>query len=160
MSARQVIEEILAHVRIALARDSIHIQSDAAQLTFGVDGTEAIQRLAENALVLQDDNKWSRNVGTLTLGAGAVTFASVGMHMWITGDGGGNTIATITGGVPGEELTLTFVDGNVTITDTDAHGANTVDLAGAATDFVSADDTVLTLVYDGHSWYEKCRSVN
>ena len=80
--------------------------------------------------------------------------------MTLTGDGGGNTVATITGGQDGQLLTIIFVDALVTITDTDAHGADTVDLAGAATDLTSADDTTLQLVYDGTSWYETGRSVN
>lgn len=92
-----------------------------------------------------------------TLGAGVTTFAVTGEVMVITGDGGANTIATITGGGTGQELTLIFVDANVTITDTDAHTANTVDLSAA---FTSADDTVLKLVFDGTSWYEVSRSVN
>ncbi|KKK79036.1 hypothetical protein LCGC14_2837580, partial [marine sediment metagenome] len=53
-----------------------------------------------------------------------------------------------------------FVDALVTITDTDAHTANTVDLAGTATDLTSADDTTLQIVYDSVSWYEVSRSVN
>ena len=57
-------------------------------------------------------------------------------------------------------MLLVFVDGNVTITDTDAHTANTVDLAGVATDLTSADDTTLLLFFDGTSWYEVSRSVN
>ena len=91
-----------------------------------------------------------------TLGAAVTTFAVTGEVMVITGDAGTNTIATITGGGT-QELTLIFVDGLVTITDTDAHTANTVDLSAA---FTSADDTVLTLIFDGTSWYEKFRSVN
>lgn len=92
-----------------------------------------------------------------TLGAAATTFAVTGEVMVITGDAGDNTIATITGGLTGQELTLIFVDAHVTITDTDAHTANTVDLSAA---FTSADDTVLKLIFDGTSWYEVSRSVN
>jgi len=92
-----------------------------------------------------------------TLGAGVTTFAVTGEVMVITGDGGANTIATITGGLIGQELTLIFVDALVTITDTDAHTANTVDLSAA---FTSADDTVLKLIFDGTSWYEISRSIN
>jgi hypothetical protein len=95
-----------------------------------------------------------------TLGVGVTTIAAVGEVMVITGDGGANTVATITGGETGQKLTLFFVDGFVTITDTDAHTANTVDLAGNATDLVSADDTTLTIMFDGTSWYEIGRSVN
>jgi len=95
-----------------------------------------------------------------TLGNGDTTFICESNVMIITGDGGGNTIGTITGAKSGTLLTMIFVDGNVTITDTDAHTANTVDLAGTATDFTSADDKTLQIVYDGTSWYETSRSVN
>jgi len=95
--------------------------------------------------------------GAITLAAGATAIAATKSFHVITGDGGGNTIATITGGSDGMILRLLFVDALVVITDTDAHTANTVDLSAA---FTSADDTVLTLIYDGTSWYEVSRSVN
>ena len=95
-----------------------------------------------------------------TLGAGATTFVCESNVMTITGDGGGNTIGTITGAKDGTLLTMIFVDANVTITDTDAHTANTVDLAGTATNFTSADDKTLQIVYNGTSWYETSRSTN
>lgn len=95
-----------------------------------------------------------------TLAAAATTFVATSNVMTITGDGGTNTVATITGANSGTLLTLIFVDGNITITDTDGHTANTVDLNGTATDFTSADDTVLQLVFDSVSWYEVSRSVN
>jgi hypothetical protein len=105
--------------------------------------------------------KINGRVGTpssiVTLGVGATTFAITSNVHTITGDGGGNTVATITGGVDGQILTLIFVDANVTITDDNTHGADSIDLSGA---FTSADDTVLQLVYDGTSWYEISRSVN
>ena len=103
--------------------------------------------------------KITRTITPLTLGAAAVTFAITGEAMIITGDGGGNVIATITGGVTGQKLVLFFVDAQVTISNNDGHGANTIDLVGAA-DFVSADDSVLILMSDGTSWYEIGRSVN
>jgi len=99
----------------------------------------------------------SRTISAETLGVGATTFAVTGEAKVMTGDGGGNTIATITGGRTGQILYLIFTDANITITDTDAHTANTVDLSAA---FVSADDTTLTLIFDGTSWYELSRSVN
>ena len=98
-----------------------------------------------------------RTITPLTLGVAATTFAVTGEIMQITGDAGANTVATITGGLTGQELTLIFVDALVTITDTDAHTANTVDLSAA---FTSADDTILKLIFDGTSWYEISRSVN
>jgi len=96
----------------------------------------------------------------VTLAAAATTFAVTSSLMVITGDGGANTVATITGGFRGMRLTLLFVDANVTITDTDAHTADTIDLAGTATNLTSADDTILDLIHDGTSWYEVSRSVN
>ena len=95
-----------------------------------------------------------------TLGNGDTTFAITGNVMTITGDGEGNTVATITGANSGTLLTLIFVDALVTVTDTDDGGANTIDLAGTATNLTSADDTVLQLVHDGTLWRESGRSVN
>ena len=96
---------------------------------------------------------------TITLGVGAVTFAVTSNVVTVTGDGGANTLATITGGIVGI-YTFIFVDALVTITDTDAHTANTVDLAGTATNFTSADDKVLQLVFDGVSFYQISVSAN
>ncbi len=93
----------------------------------------------------------------VALGAAAVTFSADTNFVTVTGDGGANTIATITAGTVGEKLTLLFVDGLVTVTDDDSHAADSVDLSAA---FTSADDTTLTLLYDGTSWYELSRSVN
>lgn len=97
-------------------------------------------------------NKIGRTITAETLGAGATTFVAVSDVMEITGDGGGNTIATITGGYNGQKLLLIFVDANVTISNDDTHAANTVDLEGAG-DFTSADDKILELLFDGTSWY-------
>ena len=94
---------------------------------------------------------------TTTLAAAAATFSVYADLVVLTGDGGGNTISTITGGMAGQKVTLLFVDTNVTITDTAAHTTDTVDLSAA---FTSADDTILQLIYDGTSWYETSRSVN
>jgi len=91
------------------------------------------------------------------LGAGAVPFAVTSNNVDGTGDGGGNTVGTITGGVSGMELTLFFIDAFVTITDTDAATADTVNLSAAWTG--SANDT-LTLIFRGNKWFEKSRSVN
>lgn len=92
-----------------------------------------------------------------TLAAAATTFAITGNVHVVDCDGGGNTIATITGGVTGQLLTLIYVDGNCTITDTDAHTANTIDTSAART---SADDAVHQLVFDGTSWYEIAFNAN
>jgi hypothetical protein len=116
-----------------------------------------------DSVLLKDGNvvlaagKVTRTLTASTLALAATAIAVTGEAMVITGDGAGNTVATLTGGSTGQILVLTFVDGLVTITDTDAHTANTVDLSAA---FVSADDKTLTLFFDGTSWYELMRSVN
>jgi hypothetical protein len=92
-----------------------------------------------------------------TLAAAATAIAVTSNVVKVTGDAGANTVATITGGVSGQVLTLIFVDALVTITDTAATTANTVNLSAA---FTSAANTTLTLVYDGVKWYETCRSIN
>lgn len=94
---------------------------------------------------------------SVTLAAAATTIAVTSRFVVVTGDAGGNTVATITGGATGVPYVFLFVDGLVTITNTDAHTANTVDLSAS---FTSADDTTLMLIYDGTSWYELSRSVN
>lgn len=101
--------------------------------------------------------RFQRTITPLTLGTGVTTFAVTGEAMTITGDALGNTIATITGGLTGQILILTFVDALVTITDDNTHAANSVDLSAA---FTSADDTTLVVFFDGTSWYELSRSVN
>lgn len=94
---------------------------------------------------------------SVTCGTGATTFAVTSNTVTVTGDGGGNTIATITGGVSGQMLTLIFVDALVTITDDATGNANTVNLSAA---FTSTANDVMTLVSNGTSWRESARSVN
>jgi hypothetical protein len=97
------------------------------------------------------------SVPATTLGSGATTLAVASIVVKLTGDAGGNTIGTITGGISGMSLVIIFVDALVTITDTDTPTANTVNLSAAFTS--SANDT-LSLVYDGNKWFETARSVN
>lgn len=101
--------------------------------------------------------KVARRRTATALGVAATTFAATTDYHNVTGDAGTNTIATITGGRQGRIMLLTFVDSLVTITDDNTHAANSVDLSAA---FTSADDTTLTLLNDGVSWYEISRSVN
>lgn len=96
---------------------------------------------------------------TATLGAGITAIAATSNVMTITGDGGGNSVTTITGGRSGQLLTIIFVDANVTLVNDDGHGANTIDLA-AAGNITSADDKVVQLVFDGTSWYQVGTTTN
>jgi hypothetical protein len=91
----------------------------------------------------------------LTLGVGATTIAlpAGSGSMVVTGDGGGNTIATITGGTAGLVYILSFVDTNVTISD-----ASNLKLNG---NFVStADDILVLFCKDGTVFQEVSRSAN
>lgn len=103
------------------------------------------------------EGNFSTATDVTTLGVAATTFPVLSNVMTMTGDGGGNTVATITGANSGMILTMIFVDANITITDTDDGGADTIDLGSA---FTSADDTTLMLVFDGTLWREVNRSVN
>jgi hypothetical protein len=98
----------------------------------------------------------SGGIQTTTLPAAAITFIATTNFVILTGDGGANTLATITGAPSGTTLKILCVDALVTITDDDTHAADTVDLSSA---FTCADDTVLNLLNDGTSWYEISRSV-
>lgn len=125
-----------------------------------IAGVAAITALAVTAGdITTGDGAIASAVETLAeLGAGVTTFAIDSNVCIVDGEAGGNTISTITGGVAGQLLTLIFTDPLVTITDTNTHAADTIDLVGADTTF--ADDATLTLVFAAGSWYEVCRSVN
>lgn len=94
---------------------------------------------------------------TLTLGVGVTTFIVQGNKMIMTGDGGGNTIATITGGVDGMTLVLTFTDPQITLTDDNSSASNTINLSAA---FTSTANDMIILESDGTSWRETSRSIN
>lgn len=94
---------------------------------------------------------------SVTLAAAATTFAVTTNFVTLTGDAGANTISTITGGVQGMVLVIKFVDSLVTITDTAANTADTVNLSAA---WASTSSDTLTLIFDGTKWFETCRSVN
>jgi hypothetical protein len=135
------------------------VASDNDQANIAINTSDQITFNGAAGGVVSDAPIGNTAQQTTTLGAGDVTFAVTKNVATITGHGDGNTIGTITGAVPGIYVFI-FVDANITITDTDAAGANTIDLVGTATDLTSADDLTLTLVYDGTSWFEMSRSAN
>ena len=110
-----------------------------------VNGNTIIENILANSTQLE------------VLGSGVTTFVTTGSKMKITGDAGANTIATITGGIDGQTLTLTFVDALVTITDNNTSSTNTINLGSA---FTSTENDILVLEFDGASWREASRSVN
>lgn len=97
----------------------------------------------------------------ITLGAGATTFAVTTNYLVLTGDGGGNTIATITGGVAGDRVLIEFADSNVTIA-ASAGIRLQGGIASPANDFGPADQyDNLELNYTSEGfWNEVCRSLN
>ena len=136
---------------------------DDVDLRFGVEttigtGLNEIALLEKDGDFTVDGSLGNSAQQTITLGAAATTFAVTTNVVQVTGDAGGNTIGTITGAKVGL-YTFIFTDANVTISNNDAHTANTVDL-GASLDFSSMDDMTLLLVYDGTSWYKVASTSN
>jgi hypothetical protein len=115
--------------------------------------------------VALDDTTWVKTsdvqdkaVQSITLGAGAVSFNVASRTVLLTGDGAGNVLEQITGGVAGQELTIVFVDALIDVD----NGTSTHDtsLLGAANFTTVAANTVLNLVHDGSYWHEISRSIN
>lgn len=137
--------------------------ASALYITAATGATDVINALTAGSVISDGVVTSTTHLGnvaqqTITLGVGVTTFAVTTNVIRVTGDGGANTIATITGASVGTYAFI-FVDGLVTISNDDGHGANTTDLEGAG-DFTSADDSVLVLVFDGTSWYQSGESVN
>lgn len=125
--------------------------SHTANLFEGQDSAAAIQvSIGATGII-------ASRMASVTLAAAATTLAATRNVVKVTGDAGGNTIATITGGVSGALLTLIFVDALVTITDTAAATADTINTSAA---FVSSANDTMTLVFDGNKWFEVARAVN
>lgn len=98
---------------------------------------------------------------TVTLAGAATTYAATRNINKIDCDGGGNSIATITGDQIGMEHCLWFTDATCTIVDDDAATAtDAIDLTGATTNLATpAAGSILCLVHDGNHWVETSRSV-
>lgn len=67
---------------------------------------------------------------------------------------GATTITAFDNGYNGQEIDIIFTNGNTTVQD----GAN-LQLAGGV-NFVGTSNDVLSLKFDGTTWFEKSRSVN
>lgn len=129
---------------------SVYSRSQTANLT--KDSINAIYNYGVNL----EDSVIIATVKTVTLAASATTMLIHYNNVIVTGDAGGNTITTIIGAHVGIVILL-FTDANVTITDTDANTANTINLSSA---FTSANNTTLTLFYNGVKYFELTRSTN
>ena len=89
------------------------------------------------------------SLATITVDA-ATTFA-ITRNVHLLDCTGPETIATITGGLPGALLTLIATDAECTFTDTNDGGADTLDLDANIT---TADDMVIMLVRDATAWHQ------
>ncbi|KKL72674.1 hypothetical protein LCGC14_2082520, partial [marine sediment metagenome] len=145
---------------LGLAADTADVNYGGFFSASGATNNWAVYASAGNVYVADDliaNGQTGNTLQTPTLGVGVTTLAITKNVVTLTGHVDDNTLGTITGGLAGQTITIICTDAKVTITDTNAHTANTVDLSAA---FTSADDTVLSLIYDGTSWYEVSRSVN
>ncbi len=98
--------------------------------------------------------------GILTVTLDAATAITPLTNNFIFACTGAETLATIAGAPPGAIYTFNHFDTDCTITDDEDNSADSIDLNGAATDLVGADDLVLSLLYNGTSWNEVTRSQN
>lgn len=83
----------------------------------------------------------------------APSFRRDGFHTLRLTAAGATTIHTIAGGGMGDEITLLFGDGNITMQD----ATGNIVLAG---DLVATVNDTMKLKFDGTNWFELCRSVN
>jgi len=86
-----------------------------------------------------------------TYSAGATTPSVSGVSYLDINNSSATSITNFTGAVEGQMLMLVFRNANTTITRNNAYLAGSVN-------FTSATNATLTLVYDGTSWFEVCRS--
>ena len=138
------------------AANDFTVGADGRVVLAGTAGITAITVTAGDVTLA--DGAMAAASEAVTVAAAATTFAVDSNYVKVTGDAGGNTVSTITGGVSGQLLVLEFQDVLVTIANDNTHAANTIDLVAGNTTF--ADDATLTLIFDGTSWYEIGRSVN
>jgi len=143
----------LNYLRVVDATNSTY-RSMTAQ-SFYLRGEGRIEQVSDGVLAYKNsagNNAFLMGGGSNVASATPLPVPVAGVYH-VTGTTGFNTI-TATGLVKGVEVSLIF-DGALTVTT----GTGNLRLAGAA-NFTSSADDVLTLIYDGTNWYEKCRSVN
>ena len=87
---------------------------------------------------------------TPLLNGTTVTLAGISSTFYVT-NAGATTLTTISGGVPGQEITLWFSNANTTV----SNGGGNIVLQSA---FTSAANKVLKLVMHSNTWYEVSRS--
>lgn len=94
----------------------------------------------------------STGVIVKTLTNNSATPSVVGFNMFYATNSGATTITNFTGGITGQQITISFTNSNTTINDT-----ATIYVAGT---FTSAANAILRLVCIDAVWYETSRSLN
>ncbi len=111
----------------------------------------------------QTFNEISLTMGTAIAVVGAAQNIDPVTNVVHVSAGAAASVTTITAPVGNSPTEISFIcnDANLTFNNTDAGGANTIDLAGAV-NFVCSLNDVLTVVFDttNSRWLEKARSVN
>jgi len=141
--------------------------TETAIVAINGSGTPAMPTIGTNNYKLHSigsgvdkfDGRVEWNKGADVGSANDLTLGTDGNVFHITGTTTINAITT-SRWAAGSEIVLIF-DGSVTVKNNTSGGGGTAKmlLAGAA-DFSATSSDVLTLVYDGTSWYEVSRSVN
>lgn len=107
----------------------------------------------------------TKEIGIINAGTAWAIYPESGAYDVITTnvDAAGRVITTLTNGITGGILMLkfSFTSGSdVTVTDTDAGGANTIDLVGTGADAtIDTNGDVLILMHTGSRWVEIGKSI-
>lgn len=126
------------------------ITATTAELDFvGAGGEDTITN--NNLIYNRTNNK--NALRTYTSSGSDVIIPVGGIDYLTLSASGATTVSNFSGGTEGQELTLYFTNGNTTLKATNLY------LAGAV-DFVGSQHDILSLVYLGGAWREKCRSLN
>lgn len=135
--------------------------SETSQFDFSVlnAGSNSIHFSVGGAATFTTASRFELSKGAPVVSANNLTLGTDGNVFHITGVTTINAITTANWQA-GSVITLIF-DGSLTVKNNTAGGGGTavMKLAGAA-DFSATADDVLTLVWDGNIFYERCRSVN
>ncbi len=138
----------------AVGADELGVEGNAEiDGTLRIDGTVTAVAVTASGLITANGGV----VEDYSTAVRADAFSAAGLNV-IRAEATTANLATITGGVAGQIITLIF-DDPVVVTDADTNTAAAINLVGTG-NFTSADDDTLQLVSDGTSWYEISRSVN
>lgn len=133
------------------------IGNDNGAINFNTGSTTAFS--ATSTGYFASSRRVQMGLGANVASANNLTLGADGNSFHITGNTQINAITT-TGWQAGSVIHLIF-DSTPTVKNNTAGGAGTaVLLLALGVDFLATANDVLTLLYDGTSWFEVCRSVN